>query len=260
MSDLAFVNYHLKRPETQAFRFDVGGIAGQLEAPELDRTLVDVVDLRCGSASVAFDEDGITFEHYASATTEFAPADAWQTTYEAELGVLLRERIGAADVQVFDHTIRVDDPSAPRRPARNVHNDYSSESARQRLRDLVGYTAARDYESGHYGFVNVWRPIVGPVHSSPLGFIRPRSIAPDDWMGIELIYPDRRGQILGVAANPAHEWFYWSAMTPAEVAIFNIFDNRGRPFLGHSALDLATSAFTPTVRKSIESRTLVRYR
>ena len=79
-------------------------------------------------------------------------------------------------------------------------------------------------------------------------------------MTIDLVYPDRIGQILGVAANEDHDWFYLSQMTPQEVAIFNIYDNQGRPFLGHSALDLETRTAASCPRKSIESRALVRYR
>ena len=126
--------------------------------------------------------------------------------------------------------MRVDDPNAERRPARNVHNDYSRSGAEQRLIDLVGDERAAEYRAGHYGFVNVWRPVEHTIRTSPLGFIRPSSIKPEDWMTIELIYPDRLGQILGVAANEDHEWFYMSEMTPDDVAIFNIYDNRGRPF------------------------------
>jgi len=81
----------------------------------------------------------------------------------------------------------------------------------------------------------------------------------NDWMDIGLIYPDRLGQILGVAANSAHEWFFKSRMSPDEVVIFNIYDNGGRPHLAHSALDLPSDVFAKTPRKSIESRTLVRY-
>jgi hypothetical protein len=162
-------------------------------------------------------------------------------------------------VTVFDHTVRVDDPSAVRRPARNVHNDYSAAGARQRLAELVGEERAVQLEAGHYGFVNVWRPIDDPIKTSPLGFIHPSSIDPQDWVTIDLIYPDRVGQILGVAASSGHDWFYLSGMTPDEVVILNVFDNRGRPHPGHSALDIDGSPEPQAPRKSIESRTLVRY-
>ena len=48
-------------------------------------------------------------------------------------------------------------------------------------------------------------------------------------------------------------------MMPDEVAIFNIYDNRGRPSVAHSALDMIEDPNVTTPRKSIESRTLIRY-
>ena len=64
---------------------------------------------------------------------------------------------------------------------------------------------------------------------------------------------------MGLVANPKHEWIYQSKMTPEEVAVFNIYDNRGKPSIGHSALDMIEDPAINTPRKSIESRTLVRY-
>lgn len=126
--------------------------------------------------------------------------------------------------------------------------------------DIVGEKRAKEFEEGHYAFVNVWRPVENTIKTSPLGFIRPSSVSKEDWMTIELIYPDRTGQILGVAANDNHHWFYLSDMTPDEISIFNIYDNCGRPFLGHSALDMDDTRDGLPPRKSVESRTLVRYK
>lgn len=60
-------------------------------------------------------------------------------------------------------------------------------------------------------------------------------------------------------ANAAHEWTYWSCMTLDEVAPFSIFDNRERPVMAYSALDLIEEGAAQPPRVSIESRTLVRY-
>jgi len=76
---------------------------------------------------------------------------------------------------------------------------------------------------------------------------------------LDLIYPDRKGQIMGIAANPQHDWLYMSKMTPDDVAFFNIFDNRGLPSIAHSALGMIEDPDIHTVRRSIESRILVRY-
>jgi hypothetical protein len=260
MGARAIVNYHVKSSEKQAFEFDVDGIVGNLVSPELVPTEVEVQDLRDGDLNVNFLDDGITFENHVSQMSKFDDSSDWVENYDKELTLLLKDKLGAKEVIVFDHTVRVDDPSADRKPARNVHNDYSFHGAKQRLIDLVGQEKATEFNNGHFGFVNVWRPVEHVITTSPLGFIRPSSIKPEDWMTIELIYPNRVGQILGVAANTDHEWFYMSKMNPSEVAIFNIYDNKDIPSLGHSALDMVESeGGYHNIRKSIESRTLIRY-
>lgn len=255
----ATVNYHVRKSVPQAFEFDVGGQIGTLVSPELETTAVSVTDVRADAEQPEFANDGIVFVEPESRVPEVESGTAWQADYDRELADLLSERIGAEEVIVFDHTVRTDDPDATRRPARNVHNDYNRAGAEQRLVDIVGEERAEQYRQGRYGFVNVWRPVGQVIRSSPLGFIRPDTVAPTDWMDIDLIYPDRVGQILGVAANPGHRWFYKSEMAPGEAVIFNIYDNRGRPHLAHSALDLPGDAAVAVPRKSLESRTLVRY-
>ena len=255
----ATVNYHVRSHVPQAFHFDVDGIVGNLISPELIATQVKVRDLRNQANAVNFAEDGILFVTAKSKVDEFENGHSWKAVYEQELAQLLKQEIAAKEVLVFDHTVRVDDPNATRRPARNVHNDYTQASVEKRLVDILGAERAAQFQQGHFGFVNVWRPVQYPVLSSPLGFIRPRSMLAKDWMNIELIYPDRQGQILGVAANPEHEWFYQSKMTPDEAIIFNIYDNTGLPHLAHSALDMTSDVKAAVPRKSIETRTLIKY-
>ncbi len=89
--------------------------------------------------------------------------------------------------------------------------------------------------------------------------MRPKSVSADDWLTLDLIYPDRVGQIMGLVANNAHEWIYLSRMTPEEVALLNIYDSEGLPSIAHSALDLVDKPPASTPRMSIESRTLIRY-
>ncbi|MGH1440171.1 MAG: CmcJ/NvfI family oxidoreductase [Cellvibrionaceae bacterium] len=255
----ASVNYHVKRRQAQAFLFDVDGIVGNLISPELVETQVDVQDLRDKVCKVNFDHDGITFAQSPSKVIQFEPHRNWQSQYDEEITALLNHTVDAKEVIVFDHTLRVDNLDAKRKPARNVHNDYSPKSANQRLIDILGSERATNFQDGHFGFVNVWRPVEQTITTSPLGFILPSSMHPEDWMNIELIYPDRKGQILGATFNPKHEWFYQSNMQPNEVIIFNIYDNKRRPYLAHSALDIAVQAKPSLPRKSIETRTLVRY-
>ncbi|WP_271951650.1 CmcJ/NvfI family oxidoreductase [Ruegeria faecimaris] len=259
MTQTATVNYHVHKPERQAFELDAGGIVGNLIAPELAPTEVKVRDARRSATDPSFEDDAVAFSFVPTAVSFAQDDDAWQAEYDAELTSLLTTKLDAQEVIIFDHTIRVDDPDAARKPARNVHSDYSPDGAEQRLIDILGADTAAKWSAGHYAFINIWRPIEAAINSAPLGFILPSSVAPEDWILLDLIYPDRKGQIMGLAANPNHQWIYMSKMTPDEVAYFNIFDNQGRPSIGHSALDMVEDPNVMTIRKSIESRTLVRF-
>lgn len=259
MSQTAIVNYHVHKPERQAFTLDAGGIVGNIISPDLAPTKVSVADERAGGTITKFMEASVAFAKNPSKIKSFETNADWQGIYEQELTQLLRAEVKAQEVVIFDHTVRVDDPNANRKPARNVHSDYSVGGAQQRLIDILGAKRAVEWSQGHYAFINVWRPVDAPINSAPLGFILPESVAPDDWILLDLIYPDRIGQIIGLAENPDHKWIYMSKMTPDDVAYFNIFDNRGRPSVAHSAMDMVEDTNIQTIRKSIESRTLVRY-
>ncbi|QFT72677.1 CmcJ/NvfI family oxidoreductase [Ruegeria sp. THAF33] len=258
MTRTGTVNYHVHKPAPQAFVLDADSIAGNLVSPELAATEVALTDLRAGRAGASFVSDGFEFGVAPTRVTSFESL-GWQKVYDRELAELLCDRIGAREVLFFDHTLRIDDPAANRRPARNVHSDLSPQGAHQRLVDILGPERARDWAAGHYAFVNLWRPVENPINTAPLGFVRPATVDDADWIDIDLIYPDRRGRILGLAANPRHDWVYLSRMTPDEIVWFNIYDNRGRPTVGHSAIDLAEDPDRQTIRKSLESRALVRF-
>ncbi|WP_300033393.1 CmcJ/NvfI family oxidoreductase [uncultured Roseobacter sp.] len=258
MTSSATVNYHVHKDERQCFELDAGGIAGNLISPELAPTRVSVADMRAEAEPVRFERDAVEFAQAPGAVRDFT-GDSWKDLYDQELTALLMDRLGVQEVVVFDHTVRIDDPKAIRKPARNVHSDYSEDGAKHRLIDLLGTEKAAEWSGGHFAFINVWRPVEHPINSAPLGFVRPSSVASDDWILLDLIYPDRKGQIMGLVGNPAHAWVYQSKMTPDEVVFFNIYDNQGLPSIAHSALDMVEDPNVTTIRKSIESRTLVRY-
>ncbi|MEP1330488.1 CmcJ/NvfI family oxidoreductase [Pseudophaeobacter sp.] len=259
MAQIATVNYHVHKPERQAFELDVDGIVGKLVSPDLAPIQVQVADERLVDDRVRFAEASVGFATYPSEVHAFEEGRDWHQTYDAELTELLVSEVGAQEVIIFDHTVRADDPNADRKPARNVHSDYSADGANKRLVDILGEDKAAEWSKGHFAFINVWRPVSAAINSAPLGFVHPSSVADQDWVLLDLVYPNRKGQIMGLVANPDHEWIYRSKMTPDEVVFFNIFDNRGLPSIGHSALDMVEDPNIHTVRRSIESRTLVRY-
>ena len=258
MNNSARVNYHVKKESTQFFIVDADGIKGNVIAPELVQHNVLVEDVRGNTDRLSFENDGLLFLNNPSSVKHFTEGNTCCTSYESELQELIKAYTGATEVVVFDHTIRVDQNESARKPVKHVHSDFSEKGANTRLKTILGNERADEWAQGHFAFINVWRPIGQPVKNSNLGFILPSSVSSDDWENIVLKYPDRKGEVLGLIHSNEHHWVYLSEMSPDEIVVFNVYDNKGRSTIAHSALELDGDDKT-FVRQSIESRLLVRF-
>lgn len=227
---------------------------------------VDIRDVRPVAAALSLEHEGFQLLNAPTQVTDFDDEDAIRTRYYDEAISLLKEQTGASRVVVFDHTIRrrvagtMDRvKGAPRQPVPRVHNDYTVKSGPQRVRDLLG-AEADELLKKRFAVINVWRPIRGPVYDAPLAITDASSVAENDLVATDLIYPDRTGEIYYVKFNPDHKWFYAPAMRRDEVLLIKCYDsiNDGRArFVPHSAfVDPTTPAGAPP-RESIELRTLV---
>ena len=178
---------------------------------------------------------------------------------------MVGELTGASDVIVFDHTLRHRTPGnsrgtavTPRPPVHRVHVDFTVASGARRAREIVG---DRDHAllSKRFAVINVWRPIRGPLQDSPLAVTDARSVAFDDLVATDLIYPDRVGEFYTVKFNPSHRWFYAPRMTPDEVLLLKCFDsaeNGIARFAPHTAFTDPSATADALPRESIEVRTL----
>ena len=166
---------------------------------------------------------------------------------------------------MFDHTTRIDDQfRAPdegsRTAVRRAHNDNTIDSAAKRVRDLLPTDEAEELLKKRYAIVNVWRPITGPVEQAPLAFADARSVSPEDFVAVEMVYDDRVGGIYSVLYNEKQNWFYFPRLDTDEVLLLKIFDSAedGRArFTAHTAIDDPTTEPDAAPRESIESRTIL---
>lgn len=203
---------------------------------------VPVHDGRALVDTLSLDRHGFELRSHASAVTDFRDDDVIRTHYYPEVEQLVKDATGAARVVVFDHNVRLgatDRPNGIREPVKRVHNDYTEQSAPQRIRDLMG-DEAEALLRNRYVFINVWRPIREPVLSSPLAVCDAQSVAPEDLIASELRYRDRTGETYAFAYNPQHRWFYFPRMQRNEALFLKCFDSAtdGRARLtAHTAFD-----------------------
>jgi hypothetical protein len=177
----------------------------------------------------------------------------------------VRAATGASRVLAFDHNVRIDGGPGGNRegvsePVRTVHNDYTAKSGPQRVRDLFDAGEAEALLKNRVAVINVWKPIQGPVQTAPLALADAQSIAPGDLTELELVYPDRTGEIYNATFNPDHRWYYFPDMQKDEAILIkgydSVDDGRAR-FTLHTAFDDPTSPPDAAPRQSIEVRTLV---
>jgi hypothetical protein len=223
---------------------------------------VRIEDIRGREDQFTLDRNGFALLHAPTAVPDLRDEAAVATLYKAEVEALLRERLGAARVVMFDHTIRGPHrEGAPlREPVKRVHNDYTWESAPQRVRDLLP-EEAEALLAKRFAIVNLWRPIGAPAVESPLALCDAATMDEDrDLVVNELVYPDRVGQTFSVRYNPAHRWYYVRAMRPGEALLIKGYDSAsdGRARLSaHGAFDDPETPPGTPPRESIEVRTLV---
>ena len=235
---------------------------------DTERHTVAIQDLRPLADALSLDYEGFELQRHPTAVTDLYDDAAVENVYYPEIEALLRARLGASRVVIFDATRRSDGGTGAhnrdglRGPASRVHVDYTAQSGPQRVKDLLGdEEAARLAATGARIIqINVWRPIRGPVERSPLALADASSIRPEDLVATDQVFPDRVGEIYHLAWHPGQRWYYAPRMTPDEMLLIkgwdSVDDGRAR-FTPHGAFDLPHTPAAAPPRESIEVRTLV---
>jgi len=231
--------------------------------PQLGPRTMLIQDGRPGRDTLSLDDQGVVLVDAPTAFEDFYDPDRVRDAYYPEIESLVMKETGAVRVIAFDHNLRSKDLVSEKRhdaqlPVLFAHNDYTEESGPQRVRDLVPDEANELLEK-RFAVINVWRPTRARVEESPLAVLDASSMAPDDLVAMDLIYPDRMGEIQSLRFDPEHRWLYFPKMEASEVMLLKCFDSArdGRArFTAHSAFaDPATTPDAPA-RESIEVRTL----
>jgi hypothetical protein len=247
------VNYTYARPDGEPSR------TGTLQP-----TRVTIHNARLLDQPASLDRQGFQRVEQASAVVNLEDEEQVRNEYYAEADALIRQQTGAIKVVIFDHTIRVDQPGREakglREPVRYVHNDQTERSAIRRVRDHLPAEEAEQRLLKRFEIINLWRPIGGPVFSTPLALCDAASIDPADLLPSDLVYRDKVGETFSVRANPAHRWYYYPHLRPEEALLLKIYDSRRdgvARLSAHTAFDDPTTPADAPPRRSIELRALV---
>lgn len=228
---------------------------------------LEIADARALGEDAQLDREGFQLVASPTAVSDFYDEKQITSIYYPECIALLKLRTGAADVHIFDHTLRVQDEKmrqkhGTRLPVPVVHNDYTEKSAPQRVKDLLEPEKADKFLSGRFAMVNVWRSFGQSAEQYPLAAADGRTIPEKDFIAVDIVYPDRTGEIYQNAHSDGQRWFYYSGMTPDEALLLKCFDTAqdGRTrYTAHTGFENPSAPAGTPPRESIEVRTLLRF-
>jgi hypothetical protein len=225
---------------------------------------IAIINGRSMVDQITLDNQGFMLTEHHTAVHNFYDEEEVRRVYYPEVEQLIKEKTGATRVIVFDHNVRNGSKEmraklGVREPVRFAHNDYTIKSGPQRVRELVGDVEADELLRHRFAFINVWRPVRGPIEESPLAVCDANSMTIKDFVATDLKYRDRTGEVYSVAYNSSHKWFYFPRMRTDEALLLKCFDsdkNRTR-FTAHSAFEDPNSPPNAAPRESIEARTIL---
>jgi hypothetical protein len=217
-------------------------------------------DARPISRELSLDREGFVLVRNRTAVANFYDENEVRAVYYPEVERLVKQATGAVKVVVFAHDVRSREKSKAgvagvREPVGPVHNDYTPKSGPEFVHQLLEPAEAKERLANRFAELNIWRPIRGPVQSTPLAVCDSRSIAHKDLVPIDL-----KHEVYMVAYNPMHRWFYFPAMETDEVILIKCFDSMedGRArFTAHAAFEDPTVPASAPPRESIEARAMV---
>ena len=243
-------------------------------SPAMHRFDMPITDCRPLQRDLHLDREGFELHVHTSTFGDVLDVRRVQADYYPEMGQWLRRLVGAETVVVFDHNVRSAAGAARgqvgvRAPVDAVHDDYTEASGPRRAAELLDAHGLRHLKDRRVAMINIWRPLHGPVLDLPLTLCAAPSVAPQDlvatpihhYMEDRLDAPSHSGEIYSARHNPAHRWYYVSAMRADEVLVFKGYDSRTdvARYVPHTAFvhPDCPARFTP--RESIEVRTVVVY-
>lgn len=214
-----------------------------------------------------FDLDTHAFKalrNVVSQTTHgtFDTVEEIHRVYYPEVERLLLDNVpGATRVKILGHSVRRENADEYRQPILFVHCDHTGQVAEKFAKDHVSQDGApEDLLQSRKRIINVWRPLNGPVQTTPMTVLSAASLDKQDLFEVEVRSPPKDlDWFSGIAYNPTQQWFYWSGMDNDERLILKCTDSAAgvAKHAFHSAFVDPRAPPDAKPRESIEVRTLV---
>jgi len=225
---------------------------------------VTIADARTAlDADLGLDTSGFTITRHDS-DAPGADKERLERDYYVEMAELVKRHSGADAVYPMSHQIRTEDRSDFNNAyARFVHCDYNLANLETMSLDTLQKHAVEPRPGWQYAWYNTWQPFDHQVEQNALAMCDARSLAAGDIINYRYTgYITEKNKEGGLVAapvfNPAHRWYYYSAMQTNEVLLSKQLDKReGKASLcPHTSFIDSSVADSVPPRRSVEMRLL----
>ena len=235
---------------------------------------VNIHDLRGKESDFNLDNNGFEIVKYIGHVHDAFDNDSeMQRCYFDDIINLLKKRLGASRVVIFNHITRFRGPplitdecdANHKNPVFYPHVDNTPTAARAKIEEIFGKEEAKNVMKNRFQIINIWRPLgVNPIINTPLTICDYRTID----LNTDLHVADVRNtaatiEVYAISHNiqDAQKWYYLSQMRSDEMFVFKIFDSNSdvAQFGAHTAFPNESIPKTDVEQISIELRCIVIY-
>lgn len=228
-------------------------------------------DVRGSLPDLSFDKTGFAVRKLSSkmAYEDFDDDSRIWAVYFKDLEVHLKDFLGAQEVKFFRYGIRKRHAEFPvstgqeyefAQPTSIAHVDATLDSTRE---EMVKQFAdrANDLMLKRFQWINVWKPLRGPVNDWPLCFCDASTVDSGDAHATDMVYPDYYTENLSLRFNAGQKWYFLSDHAVEEIIVFKQSDSDPTAVSGvpHCSFANPTASSSELPRESIEARALIVY-
>ena len=271
----AGIVYLVYTGEAPVFHQSLSAAERMAMAGQREKKLVTIRNGRLHSGPFSLDVEGFALAEHPTQVTDFFDDRQLTSIYTPEVEKLVSQHTGAARVIVFDHTRRSSaaatrEKHSARDPVAAAHVDYNDNSARQRLKDVLG-DKAEQMASKRFSIINVWRSMSGVIQEWPLAVCDARTIDESLLHSTVREAPvraepsfeyNRPSETRHAAFDPNHKWYYFPSMSRNEALLFKNHDTATggiARYSMHTAFQDPDTPANPEPRESIETRVFAFY-
>lgn len=228
-------------------------------------------NVRKRESPLSFVDNGVAI-HKLDTRMDYRDFDsdaAIRNVYFKELESSLQTFLEAREVKFFRYGIRKRHADFPlstgaeydfAQPTSLAHVDATLDSTKQEMLNQFG-DRAEGLMARRFQWVNVWKPLRGPLNDWPLCFCDASSIDPGDAEVTDMVYPEYFTENLSLRFHQDQRWYYLADHTIDEIIVFKQSDSESKAVGGvpHCSFANPQSSLNEPPRESIEARALVIY-